>query len=133
MNTNKLTPKRIVTYVEEIIGESFHAKQVESIATAAVGVIKAVDVKIHTIGHGLAAAFDKESKHAIKQIDRYLSNELINPDDFFERWIAYQIGGLHDIVVAIDWTEFDQDQQATVTIHMIRRHARAMPLVQHYS
>jgi hypothetical protein len=129
MKKNNLTPKSIITYVEEIIGDHLHAKQVESIANAAVGVIKAVDLKIHNIGHGLAAAFDKESKHAIKQIDRYLSNELITLEDFFESWISYHVGGLKDLVVAIDWTDFDQDQQATVTLHMICRHARAMPFV----
>lgn len=129
MKKNNLTPKNIVKYVEEIIGEHLHAKQVESIANAAVGVIQAVDLKIHNIGHGLAAAFDKESKHAIKQIDRYLSNELIELEEFFESWISYQLGGLQDIIVAIDWTEFEQDQQSTVTIHMICRHSRAMPLV----
>jgi hypothetical protein len=129
MKTNNLTPQSIIKYVEEIIGGRLHAKQVESIANAAVGVIKAVDLKIHTIGHGLAAAFDKESKHAIKQIDRYLSNELIALEDFFESWISYHVGGLQDIVIAIDWTDFDQDQHATVTLHMICHHARAMPLV----
>ena len=129
MKTNNFTPKSIIKYVEEIIGENLHAKQVESIANAAVGVIKAVDSKIHNIGHGLAAALDKESKHAIKQIDRYLSHELIDMEAFFESWITYQVGGLKEIVVAIDWTAFEQDKQSTITIHMMSRHSRAMPFV----
>lgn len=129
MKTHELRPKSIIKYVEGIIGEHLHAKRVESIANAAVGVIHAVDLKIHNIGHGLAAAVDKESKHAIKQIDRYLSNDLIGMEAFFESWITYHIRGLQDIVVAMDWTEFDQDQQATITLHLIQRHARAMPLV----
>lgn len=129
MKKNSLTPKSIIKYVEEIIGENLHAKQVESIANAAIGVIQAVDLKIHNIGHGLAAAFDKESKHAIKQIDRYLSNELIEMEEFFKSWITYQVGGLKEIVVAMDWTEFEKDKQSTITIHMISRHSRAMPLV----
>jgi len=29
----------------------------------------------------------------------------------------------------MDWTEFEKDKQATITIHMISRHSRAMPLV----
>jgi len=52
MKKNNFTPKSIINYVEEIIGENLHAKQVERIANAAIGVIQAVDVKIHNIGHG---------------------------------------------------------------------------------
>lgn len=129
MRTKNLSPQSIIKYVEEIIGENLHAKQVESIANAAIGVINAVDLKVQSIGHGLASALDKESKHAIKQIDRYLSNELIEMEEFFESWITHQVGELKEIVVAMDWTDFEGDKQATITIHLISKHARAMPLV----
>jgi hypothetical protein len=129
MSENQLTPKNILRYVEKIIGESFHAKRVESIANAAIGVVKAVDLKIQSIGHGLASMLDKESKHAIKQIDRYLSNEGIEMEEFFECWIKYQVGNLKEIVLAMDWTDFAGDKQSTFTIHQISRHSRAMPLL----
>ena len=129
MSQNQLTPKNIIKYVEKIIGESFHAKRVESIANAAIGVVKAVDLKIQSIGHGLASMLDKESKHAIKQIDRYLSNEGIEMEEFFDCWVKYQVGSLKEIVLAMDWTEFEADKQSTFTIHQISRHSRAMPLL----
>lgn len=129
MSKNQLTPKNILKYVEKIIGENFHQKRVESIANAAIGVVKAVDLKVQSIGHGLASMLDKESKHAIKQIDRYLSNEGIEMEEFFECWIKYQVGNLKEIVVAMDWTDFAADKQSTFTIHQISRHSRAMPLL----
>lgn len=129
MSKNQLTPKNILKYVEKIIGENFHQKRVESIANAAIGVVKAVDLKVQSIGHGLASMMDKESKHAIKQIDRYLSNEGIEMEEFFECWIKYQVGNLKEIVVAMDWTDFAADKQSSFTIHQISRHSRAMPLL----
>lgn len=129
MSKNQLTPKNILKYVEKIIGESFHQKRVESIANAAIGVIKAVDLKVQSIGHGLASMLDKQSKHAIKQIDRYLSNEGIDLEEFFECWVKYQVRILQEIVLAMDWTDFEEDKQTTLTIHQISRHSRAMPLL----
>lgn len=129
MSKNQLTPKNILKYVEKIIGENFHQKRVESIANAAIGVVKAVDLKVQSIGHGLASMMDKQSKHAIKQIDRYLSNEGIEMEEFFECWIKYQVGNLKEIVVAMDWTDFAADKQSSFTIHQISRHSRAMPLL----
>jgi hypothetical protein len=129
MSKNQLTPKNIIKYVEKIIRESFHQKRVESIANAAIGVVKAVDLKVQSIGHGLASMMDKQSKHAIKQIDRYLSNEGIDLGEFFSCWVKYEVGSLKEIVLAMDWTEFEADKQSTFTIHQISRHSRAMPLL----
>ena len=34
-----------------------------------------------------------------------------------------------DIVVAMDWTDFDADGQATLALKLVTRHGRATPLV----
>ena len=52
MSQNQLTAKNIIKYVEKIIGEEFHQKRVESIANAAIGVIKAVDLKVQSMAAG---------------------------------------------------------------------------------
>jgi hypothetical protein len=33
--------------------------------------------------------------------------------DSFSRWVPQQIGDRGDILVAMDWTEFDHDSQST--------------------
>jgi hypothetical protein len=42
-----------------------------------------------------------------------LSNAGINVDKLSERWVPYVIGQRPNIIVAMDWTDFDADNQAT--------------------
>lgn len=42
------------------------------------------------------------TKHAIKQVDRMLSNNGIDVWDSFARWVPRQIGERRDILVAMD-------------------------------
>ena len=46
-----------------------------SLANATLGVIKSASLAVNTIGQGLALARGLLTKHAIKQVDRLLSNE----------------------------------------------------------
>ena len=47
-----------------------HAKRVESLANATLGVVRTGSLAVSTIGHGLALARGLTTKHAIKQVDR---------------------------------------------------------------
>ena len=81
------------------------------------------------IGQGLAAARSLKLKHAVKQVDRLLSNPSINVDAILARWVPYIIGARTSIVVALDWTDFDADNQATIMLALISDHGRSTPLV----
>ena len=91
-----------------------HAKRIESLANATLGVVRTGSLAVSTIGHGLALARGLTSKHAIKQVDRLLSNEGIDIDAALRHWVPYVVGPRTSINVAIDWTEFDADGQATL-------------------
>ncbi len=106
-----------------------HAKRVESLANATLGVVRTGSLAVSTIGHGLALARGLTSKHAIKQVDRLLSNEGIDIDAALRHWVPYVVGPRTSINVAIDWTEFDADGQATVMLSLLTRHGRATPLL----
>ncbi len=114
-----------------------HAKRVLSLANAALGVVKTAFLAIHTMGHGLALARGLLSKHAIpldalasgKQVDRLLCNPGIDLDAALRHWVAYVVGPRTSINVAMDWTEFDADGQATLMLSLLTRHGRAMPLI----
>jgi hypothetical protein len=69
------------------------------------------------------------SKHAIKQVDRLLSNNGIDVWDSFARWVPHQVAGRQDILVAMDWTDFDPDGQSTLVPSMVTGHGRAAPLL----
>src|ERR671917_1776963 len=64
-----------------------------------------------------------------KQVDRLLSNPRIEAWDVFASWVPEMVGPRKDIVVAMDWTDFDADGQATLALKLVTRHGRATPLV----
>jgi hypothetical protein len=70
-----------------------------------------------------------EPKHAIRQVDRLLSNPAINVDDILVRWVPFVIVAGDTIVVAMDWIDFDADKQATIMLALITDHGRSTPLV----
>jgi len=112
-----------------VLDHDLHAKRVGSLCGATLGVLRSGSLAICTIGQGLAAARGVNPKHATKQVDRLLSNPKINVDDILARWVPYIIGARRSIVVALDWTDFDADKQATIMLFLITDHGRATPLV----
>jgi hypothetical protein len=106
-----------------------HAKRIASLANATLGVVKTGSLAVSTIGHGLALARGLTSKHAIKQVDRLLSNEGIDIDAALCHWVRYVVGPRTGINVAMDWTEFDADGQATLMLSLLTSHGRATPLL----
>jgi hypothetical protein len=54
----------------------------------------------------------RQAKHAIKQVDRFFSNTGVDVWKLFGSWVPFVIGGRPEIVVALDWTDFDADDQA---------------------
>ena len=116
-------------FVGELYGEELHAKRVESLAGATLGVMRSASLAVAMIGQALALAKGLVTKHAVKQVDRMLSNNGIDVWDSFARWVPHQIGGHRDILVAMDWTDFDHDDQATLALHLVTGHGRAAPLL----
>jgi hypothetical protein len=106
-----------------------HAKRVLSIALAVTGVLQAANLAIHAIGRGMAAARGGDAKHGTKQVDRLLSNDGLTLWRLFDPWVRFVVGDRKEIVVALDWTEFDKDGHATICLYLITRHGRATPLV----
>ena len=116
-------------FLGRLFGKDVHAKRVYSLANAALGVISSAALAVNTIGQGLALARGKPTKHAIKQVDRLLSNPGIDVDELTPRWVGHAVGPRRKIVVAMDWTDFDADDQATIMLSLVSNHGRATPLV----
>jgi hypothetical protein len=112
-----------------LFGEDVHAKRVQSLANATLGVMTAASLAVAAIGHGLALARGGLTKHAIKQVDRLLSNPGIEVDQLLALWVPYVVGSRPSIAVAMDWTDFDADGQATIMLSLLTGHGRATPLV----
>jgi hypothetical protein len=84
---------------------------------------------VSLIGQALAQARGLFAKSAIKQVDRLLSNAGVVPWDLFASWVHEVVGERREIVVAMDWTDFDADNQSTLALHLVTRHGRATPLL----
>jgi hypothetical protein len=112
-----------------LLEEDLHAKRIGSLCNATLGVLHSGRLAICAIGQGLAAARSLKPKHAIKQVDRLLSNPAIEVDDILVRWVPFLVGARTSIVVAMDWTDFDADNQATIMLALLSDHGRSTPLV----
>lgn len=115
--------------VSNIFGSAMHAKRIQSVANAALGVVAGGSLIIHRIGRGLAKADNLSDKHAIKQVDRLLSNERLDIEKTDKNWVSFLIGSRTDIKVTMDWTEFDLDSHVTICLNLITSHGRATPLL----
>ncbi len=120
---------RVRSFVGEVYGTDLHAKRIDSLADATLGVMQSASLAVAMIGQALALAKGLITKHAIKQVDRMLSNTGIDVWDSFARWVPHQIGEARDILVAMDWTDFDHDDQSTLALHLVTGHGRAAPLL----
>jgi hypothetical protein len=116
-------------FLDRLFSDDLHAKRVHSLANATLGVMTSASLAVCTIGHGLALARGGLSKHAIKQVDRLLSNPGIDVKELFMRWVPSAIGSRKEVEIAMDWTDFDADNQSTIMLSLLTSHGRATPLV----
>ena len=81
-------------FLQSLFDESLHAKRVYSLANATLGVMTSAALGIHAIGLGLAQARGLLTKHAIKQVDRLLSNQGNDVWQGFAYWVPQVMGAL---------------------------------------
>lgn len=125
----KLGPDRVQELVSELFIEDMHALRVRSLSNAVTGAIFAASLAVQAIGAALADSNGLEPKHAIKQVDRLLSNMRLNVWELFPAWVKFLLARRDQVVVALDWTEFDADGHATIVLSMVTSHGRATPLM----
>ena len=66
---------------------------VDTLAAAKLGVMTGASLAVAMIGQALAQARGLVTKHAVKQVDRLMSNAGIDVWDSFCRWMPQQLGG----------------------------------------
>jgi FAD/FMN-containing dehydrogenase len=115
-------------FLKRVLIDDLHAKRVLSLANGTLGVMTGATLAVPLIGQALSTARGLLAKSAIKQVDRLLSNAGVVPWDLFGSWAREAVGARREIVVAMDWTDFDADNQSTLALHLVTRHGRATPL-----
>ena len=114
--------------LEDMFGKDLHLARVRSLANGVAGVLNASRVSIAAVGRAIAQVRQIEQKSGIKQVDRLLSNEGVSLDVLLPLWTRQVVGTTPKIVVAMDWTDFDDDDHTTLCVSLITKHGRATPL-----
>jgi hypothetical protein len=120
---------QVKSFLTKQFAPMLHAKRIESLVNGVAGILGANSLKLSKIGEGLAAINGILPKHGIKQVDRYLSNEAINPYHLQCQLARFIISNRKRIYVAMDWTVFAKDSQMTLTVRLVTKHGRATPLL----
>lgn len=122
-------PIKTAKVLERLFGEDLHAMRVLSLANGTIGVLNAASLAVSAIGKAYAAVVGGDPKHGVKQVDRMLSNDGIDLPTLFPSWVQFVVSSRREIVVAMDWTDFDADDHATLAIYLVTSHGRATPLI----
>lgn len=125
----RVAPAATLAFLEELFLHDMHAKRVQSLSNAVGGLLRCATMSIHAIGRAYAAIRRIQAKSAVKQIDRLLSNPGIRLDEVAAGWVEWVIGPRPEILVALDWTDFDDDDHTTLALYLMTRHGRATPLL----
>lgn len=114
-----------------MVGEIFedvHGQRLDALANYSAATMKAVRAGVHAIGAAYAEMAEIKPKHGIKQFDRFLSNRGIDVDKLRPEWARFVLGGRNQALLALDWTDFEEDDHATLSMYVVTRHGRATPL-----
>ncbi len=100
-----------------------------SLANGVTGVMNAAVLSLHAIGQAYARVAEISAKSGVKQMDRVVGNSAICVEEAQKLWAPYVVGERKEIVVALDWTDFEKDDHSTLAAYLITSHGRATPLV----
>lgn len=115
-------------FMDEVFGERLHLALVRSMSNGVSGVLNASLASVAAIGRAYAELAEISSKSGIKQVDRLLSNEGVELPEVMSLWVKHVVGETPSVVVAMDWTDFDDDDHTTLCVSLITTHGRATPL-----
>jgi hypothetical protein len=126
--TSKLDRIHTQELVEELFEEDLHARRVLSLANGVTGVLRSATLSVHAIGEGYAEVARTKPRFGVKQVDRFLSNTAIDVARLTPSWVKFVLGARKEIVVALDWTDFEKDDHTTLCAYAVTSHGRATPL-----
>lgn len=108
----------ILNHFSALFGPHMHAKRVISLASATLGVLHSRSLAIYSIGEALSHVCGLERRHAIKQIDRLLTNTKLNVWQLVGIRMPYVVNASPEITLSVNWLEFNIDGHSTLLINM---------------
>lgn len=126
---DRLDRRYVHRVVNDVFGPGLHELRVLSLANGVTGVMNAAVLSLHAIGQAYARVAETSAKSGVKQMDRVVGNSGISVEEAQKRWAPYIVGERREIVVALDWTDFEKDDHSTLAAYLITSHGRATPLM----
>jgi hypothetical protein len=114
--------------VAQMLGDDAHKKTVDAATSVVAGIVRAGTVALATIATMIAAVHGLLPKAAFQRLDRIVANPRLDLRACGAAWVAFVLGDRRDVLVALDWTDFDADDHATIVASVITQHGRATPL-----
>lgn len=106
-----------------------HARRVESLTHAVMGAVFAAQAGVASIGRAEAAVRCTNPKHAVKQVDRFLSNIGFDVEIAMQDIIHFVLGNRWKVIVSLDWTDYEGGKHHRIALNLITKHGRATPLL----
>lgn len=113
----------------DVFGGEIHAQRVASLSDGVEGVLPAASLGVRAMGQGLAVANGLAPRHAIKQVDRLLSNPKLLREEVARCWVRFVVAERQELFVNFDWTEFAGSDQSMIVLGTQTEHGRSTPLV----
>lgn len=117
--------------VEQLVVRLFkhlHVKRVRLLATVVLAALGSSRAGVAALGRSLGLQRGKHFKHAIKQIDRYLSNAGFVVEELLASWTSSAAAGGSHLLIALDWTDFGRDVH-TLVASRVHGDGRVIPLM----
>ena len=86
-------------FIGGFYGADLHSKRTQALACATLGVMTGASLAVSLIGQALAQARGLVTRHAVKPVDRLMSNAGIDVWDSFARWVPPQMAERRDCLV----------------------------------
>src|SRR4051812_50166377 len=103
MRSKQISLATVEQFLGDVFGQDLHAKRVQSLAGATLGAMRSCSLAGSLIGQGLALARGLKTRHAVKQVDRLLSNPGIDVDALLPHWVRHVVGQRPAITLALGW------------------------------
>lgn len=129
MSSKAINEQQVHAFLSGLFGPDVHAMRVLSLSLATLGVIHAASLSVYAIGQALGMARGKKGKHGVKQVDRMLSNPALKVWKLFKYWVPFVVAERTEALIALDWTDYDDDDQTTLVASLVTKHGRPTPLV----
>jgi hypothetical protein len=128
-STERICRRSIESLINKLFKDALHHQQLRSLRQLVLGVIFSNMLGIAAVGTAMARRLGKSPKHGIKQLDRFLSSLKVGSEIYLAKYVQVLLGQQTEILVALDWTEFDGDDHSMLCACLIWRGRRTPPFV----